>query len=242
MSLGAHLRGLGQRFDSVALRPPADAAGMAGASGTAETADAADAADATATATADAAAPAQRASATRAALQAWCWCGAGPGNVPVWQPGAQPRVAERLRVAALRGAAGQSPAATIARAESFARQLDGSTHLAALPGRAAGLAFRLGVKLHDAMWWRPRQPDDPWDAGWVIDTAPALQHLQNNFQPRRATLMLADGRRFEPLRAGLAGRAQRQAGLRHPVRWLWVGGEAELPALHGLAVAEFTLV
>ena len=251
MSLAAHVRGLRQRFDSVALRPPADAQAAAVDAAANSVAGAAAVATDNASIGANPSAPAQRGSApcaahtantahtahaTHAALQAWCWHGAGPGTAPAWWPGALPRVASRLAVATLRGAAGAPAAATIAWADSFARQLDGSNRLAALPGRAAGLAFRLGVKLHDAMWWRPRQPDDPWDAGWAIDTAPALRHLQNNFQPRRATLILADARRFEPLSAGLAGLAQRQAGLRHPVRWLWTGGEAELPAPAGLAI------
>lgn len=227
MNLGAHLRGLGQRFDGVALRPPADAN---------KTADATDAAAAMAAAT-----PTLAASPNRAALQAWCWRGAGPGNTAIWQPGAQPHVAEPLRVATLRGAADAPPAATAAWADAFARQLDGSTRLAALPGRAAGRAFRLGVKLHDAMWWRARQPADPWDAGWAIDTPAALRHLATHFQPRRATLILADARRFEALNAGLAGLAQRQAALRHPVRWLWVGGEADLPARQGLAMVRHHL-
>jgi len=225
MSLLAHLQSLGQRFDGVALRPPADAAEVTEVDYIAATAT-----------------PAQRASSTHAALQAWCWCGAGPGNTALWQPGTQPRVAARLQVAALLGKAGEPLAATIAWADAFARQLDGSNRLAALPGRAAGLAFRLGVKLHDAAWWRTRQPSDPWDAGWAINSAPALRQLQDNFQPRRATLILADARHFEPLNAGLAAWAQRQAGLRHPVRWLWVGDKASLPAPQGLAMTEITLV
>ena len=231
MSLAAHLQGLGQRFDGAALRPPADADAGPDAVAAAITAH-----------HAEPTVPALDASATRAALHAWCWRGAGPGSAPLWQPGARPRVAEWLRVATLRGAAGSSPTATIAWADHFARQLDGGSRLAALPGRAAGLAFRLGVKLHDAAWWRPRQPDDPWDAGWAIDTTPALQHLACAFQPRRATLILADARRFEPVSAGLAGLVQRQAGLRHPVRWLWVGDETDLPAPAGLTLARFTLV
>ena len=235
MSLAAHLQGLRQRFDGLALRPPADADADADVGGDAGLADIAGAG-------AHAATPAQCASPALAALHVWCWHGAGPGTSPAWRPGALPRVANRLAVAVLRGAPGAPAAATIAWADHVARQLDGSTRLAALPSRAAGLAFRLGVKLHDAMWWRPRQPADPWDAGWAIDTAPALQHLASAFQPRRATLILADARRYAPLSAGLAGLAQRQAGLRHPVRWLWVGGEADLPALPGLAMAEFALV
>jgi hypothetical protein len=110
-----------------------------------------------------------------------------------------------------------------------------------LPGRAAGLAFRLGVKLHDAMWWRPRQPDDPWDAGWVIDTPPALDRLATGFLPRRATLVLADAQAAGRLRPALAAMAQRQAEFRHPVRWLWVGGEAGLPASDDLPMTRFDL-
>lgn len=214
MSAATHWQGLRQRFDGLALRPPAAA-----------------------TAT-DETALAQRDAATRAALLAWCWQGAGPGGAPFWRPGGQPAVAERLRVASLQG---RDVTTTSAWADQVARQLDGSLHLAALPSRAAGLAYRLGVKWHDAMWWRHRQADDPWDAGWALATPAALQQLQTGFQPRRATLVLADTGAAERLQPCLGALRQRQHGFRHPVRWLWVGGQTDLPAPQGLPVTWFVL-
>ena len=235
----SHWQSLQQRFDTLALRPPAVSA--------------------------DDAALARCGVATRAALLAWCGQGAGPGGAPFWQPGALPQVDQRLAVAALRVAGNadtvpmpentdalrglaaadvrRSPRATSPSAwvDHVARQLDGSLHLAALPGRAAKLALRLGVKWHDAMWWRQRQLDAPWDAGWALSTPAALHRLQTAFWPRRATLVLADGQAAALLGPCLAALSQRQAGFRHPVRWLWVGGVVDSTAVTGLATATFQL-
>lgn len=209
-----HWQGLRQRFDGGVLRPPAAPA-----------------------APADHAAPAAGATGTRAALLAWCALGAGPGGAPFWQPAARPRVDRRLAIAALRLPGDDR----LAWADQVARQLDGSLRLEGLTGRAARLAFRLGVKTRDAQWWRRRQADDPWDAGWAIDTPAALHRLQAGFQPRRATLVLADARSFVALQAGLAALCQRQADFRHPVRWLWVGTGADVSAPPGQAITRFEL-
>lgn len=236
-----HWQGLRQRFDAVALRPPAASAGDA--------------------------ALADRDAATRAALLAWCSQGAGPGGTPFWRPGGLPRVTQRLSIGALylapetdtgplpinadnghgHGQApagthgGTAPAALTAWIDHVARQLDGSLHLEALPGRAAGLAYRLGVKWHDALWWRQRQADDPWDAGWALDTPVARQRLQIGFQPRRATLILADTAAAERLQPGLAALWQRQHGFRHAVRWLWVNGHVNPTAPAGMTATHFKL-
>ena len=220
MSLGVHLQGLRARFDLLALRPPAASPSPAG----------------------DTLARQQPA---WAGLQAWCRHGAGPGCSAWAQPGAQPAVAQRLAVAALRG---PDDATTRTWAETLARQLDGSVALAALPGGATGtaaLVLRLRTKGQDALWWRPRQPDDPWDAGWAIDTPRARAHWPSGFMPRRATLVLADRREAAPLHLQLhlylAALAARSDDFRHPVRWLWVGGDDDIAAVHGLAVARFVL-
>lgn len=207
------LAGLRARFDRLALRAPA--------------------------AVGDGAALAQRHAATLAALQAWAWAGAGPGNSRWLRPGAQPAVDLRLALGTLHAA---DHAQAQAVANTWARQLDGSTRLEALPGRAAGLVYRLRVKQQDTMWWRPRQPGDPWDAGWAVNTPPALRHIKAGFMPRRATLILADSSEFEPLRLCLAALVARSDDFRHPVRWLWVGGDAAtIAAAHGLPMARFTL-
>ena len=235
----SHWQSLHQRFDTLALRPPAVSA--------------------------DDAALARCNPATRAALLAWCGQGAGPGGTAFWQPGVLPRVDQRLAIGALRVAgnadalpapanaaalrgpktaaacSGQLAITPSAWAEHVARQLDGSLRMAALPGRVAGLALRLGVKWHDALWWRQRQIDAPWDAGWALSTPAALHRWQTAFWPRRATLVLADGQAAELLGPCLAALGQRQAGFRHPVRWLWVGGMADTTPKTGMATATFQL-
>ena len=122
---------------------------------------------------------------------------------------------------------------TTAWANAFARKIDGSTALEALPGHAlgrlTGLAWRARIKLNDAMWWRPRQPSDPWDAGWASTSPPAERRLQGHFMPRRATLILAAGSDSVGLAMALAALAQRGSELQHPLRWLWVG-EPQAPA------------
>lgn len=210
MSLARHLRSLGARFDAQALRPPVAAAG--------------------------AGMLLQRHGKLHDQLQAWCWQGAGPGKAAWWQPAAQPALGQRLAVAALQG---PDAARLTDWANAFARQLDGSVALAALPGRWAGLQLRLGVKLHDAAWWRARRQDDPWDAGWAAPAAAATEQLQHHFLPRRATLILADAQAVHTLQPGLAALALRSADFSHPVRWLWVGGAADLAAPPGLALARF---
>ena len=122
---------------------------------------------------------------------------------------------------------------TAAWANAFAHMIDGSTALEALPGGAigqfTGLAWRARIKLNDAMWWRPRQPSDPWDAGWASTSPPAERRLQGHFMPRRATLILASGSDSLGLAMALAALAQRGSELQHPLRWLWVGEPAATP-------------
>jgi len=167
--------------------------------------------------------------ATVRGLQAWCLTGAVP------------RVRDRLAVAALRGAAGGEVAALHGWAEAFARHMDGGIRLDALPTRAAGVAWRLQAKLNDARPWRSRQADDPWDAGWASSNPPSLRRLQADWMPRRPTLVLADAADHVALRLALAALWQRHSRFRHPVRWLWVGGGADLPAAPGQSVAHFGL-
>ena len=217
MSLGRHLSGLRARFDQQALRPPAPSSSAADG------------------------AQAQQQPAW-SGLLAWCQQGAGPGNSGCLQPGAKPAVAQRLAVAALHG---PDDTTTRAWADAFARRLDGSVALAALPGGARGpgaLAMRLRVKAHDAMWWRPRRPDDPWDAGWALGTPSGCGHWRSGFMPRRATLILAASREAATLSPHLAALAARSDDLWHPLRWVWVGGPPDVAPGSGLAVARFGLI
>jgi hypothetical protein len=215
MSLALYAQGLRARFDLLALRPPAAAA--------------------------DEATCQARCPAAWSALQAWCRAGAGPGNSPWARPGAPPAVALRLAVAVLQAPDdAQRDASTLAWADALARDLDGSLRLAALSGPGADLRLRLGVKARDAIWWRQRQPDDPWDAGWALDTPEAQRQWRVGFTPRRATLVLADSRAAASLQPALAALAARSGELRHPVRWLWVG-DGDVPPLPGLAVTRIAL-
>jgi len=149
-------------------------------------------------------------------LQAWCFDGAGDGRSPFMQPVAPPHVPLRWAVAVLTGPRGSGRSHL---AEAFSRHLDGDDRLQALRGRAARLRLRLGVKLADACWWRARRADDPWDCGYLVDEALALQALQH-FQPRRATLLVADDLPERALLERVAALAPRSAGFRQPVRLL----------------------
>ena len=149
-------------------------------------------------------------------LLQWCHTSAAPHGPAAWHG----QAANDWSIATLQG---PDAAITTGWANAFARTLDGSTTLETLPGRLPGLALRARVKLHDAMWWRPRQPSDPWDAGWASTSPPAERQLQGHFLPRRATLILAAGVDSPGLAMALAALAQRSDDLRHPMRWLWVG-------------------
>lgn len=156
--------------------------------------------------------------------------------------GAVPCLRHRMTVGALRAASGVDAVALMGWAEAFARQMDGGIRLDALPTRAAGLAWRVRTKLNDARPWRARQADDPWDAGWAQSTPQALRSLQADWMPRRPTLVLADAADHVALRLALTALWQRHARFRHPVRWLWVGGGNDLPAVPGQWVEVFQLL
>jgi len=169
-----------------------------------------------------------------APLQAWCFAGAGDGRSPFGRPWALPRVPQRFTVALLTQGTEAERAQAV---EAFSRHLDGSDQLAAAGGRVAGLWLRLKVKLNDALAWRARQMSDPWDAGYLIGEQTDWQR----FQPRRATLIVADG--------GLSGEALRDAvrelhansaGYRHPVRLLVV--RHSIDALAGSSTSSSSLV
>lgn len=112
-------------------------------------------------------------------------------------------------------------------AEAMACRIDGSQRLAGL-GRAAGLAWRLSLKLREALGWR--RPHDPWDAGWVLTTANGRAQLGQHWWPRRPTLLLAavaDADVLAPVQQALAARLATRAsgdGAGRPlaVRWVWI--------------------
>ena len=156
--------------------------------------------------------------------------------------GAVPRVRQRMLVGTLRGASGAEALALASWADAFARQIDGGMRLDAMSTQVQALAWRLRVKLNDALPWRTRLASDPWDAGWALSAPAALRQLQTVWMPRRPTLVLADAADHEALRLALMALWQRHAQFRHPVRWLWVGAGADLPSVPGQLMARFGLV
>jgi hypothetical protein len=161
------------------------------------------------------------------ALQRWCLAGAGPGTRPFWRPGSAPAIGEHCTVAALTDA---DLATQRALAQALCLERDGSLQLQACCTAFSRLQLRAATKLHDAMWWRARQPANAWDCGYVIDTPAGLQALAR-FVPRRATLVVAEGLSIDVLRTVAAGLQARQAQFAHAVRLLVIGADPMPPGL-----------
>ncbi len=156
-------------------------------------------------------------------LQQWCFDGAGDGRAPLWRPWAMPRVERRFAIAVFLGATGGSRSQL---AETLSREIDGSHQLAQAGSAWARLCLRLRVKWNDCVWWRAREPADPWDSGYLADDPMALDHLRQ-FLPRRATLMVADAMPSAALLERIAVLSARCGAFHHPVRLLIV--DAALP-------------
>ncbi|MDO9073473.1 MAG: hypothetical protein Q7U73_09410 [Rubrivivax sp.] len=167
------------------------------------------------------------------ALHRWCLDGAGPGTRSFWSPASAPTIGLRFAVATLVGA---DIATQRALSQALCLERDGSLQMQACHtwGR---LQVRGATKLHDAMWWRARQPTDAWDCGYVIDTPGGLQALAR-FVPRRATLMVADGLPPQALATVAAGLQARQAQFTHAVRLLAIGART---MTEGLAATTITV-
>lgn len=166
------------------------------------------------------------------ALRAWCLYGLGSGARPLLRPGARPAVPLRLALAAYAGPG--LPEAT-AQAAALALQLDG-TRLLQQCAAVAGVGLRLRVKAQDLMWWRSRQPHDPWDCGFVPAEAAAWQAL-TRFSPRRATLVVMPALPAEVVQRCLHALVPRAARFEHPLRVLVLGSatDARLGAVTTLA-------
>ncbi len=145
------------------------------------------------------------------ALRTWCLAGSSP-------------LQSRLTVAVLEGG-DAGVAHTLAQALCLER--DGSLQMLACRGAAGRIALRLKTKAHDLSPWRERQPGDAWDAGFLPGTAAGLQALAR-FEPRRATLLVAQGLSTPALRATCALLQSRQRDYGHALRLLLV------PAAPGL--------
>lgn len=112
-------------------------------------------------------------------LVAACLLGAGPASRPWWAPWEPARIEWPL---------GVFHVADPGVAHRAAWRLDGSWAMA--DATAAGrLALRARALAADLAWWRARREADAWDAGTAVQ-AEALQ----GFRPRRATLVIVDGR------------------------------------------------
>lgn len=157
---------------------------------------------------------AQRAAWVR--LAAWCHAGTGDGRRPWWRPGARARIDDPLAVTWLTGGTAQQ---RLALAEAFSRELDGSHQLSAAGGRWAGLLLRLRMKWHDVLWWRARQPTDPWDCGY-LGGSPSAREALRFFRPRRATLLVAAGLPGEGVAEARTWLAAHAGGFVQPVRLL----------------------
>jgi hypothetical protein len=155
-------------------------------------------------------------------LLAWCRQGAGDGRSTIPLP---------LGIALLTGVPDPGACALV---EAAALQLDGSHALVAAGGRWRQRLFRLRVKWDECRRWRPRAADAPWDSGYLLDSADALARLAH-FQPRRPTLIVAQGLADATLRQVLQVLGSRQASWRQPLRLLVVAPSppaavADLPA------------
>lgn len=96
----------------------------------------------------------------------------------------------RWAVRTLPGDTGLAGEAGTDLAHALCLVVDGSLQLRACRGAAARLALRLRTKINDVALGRPRQPADPWDAGWLRPGREGLQALAQ-FTPRRPTLLVA---------------------------------------------------
>jgi hypothetical protein len=142
-------------------------------------------------------------------LLAWCRQGAGDGRSAIPLP---------LGIALLTGVPDTGACALV---EDTALQLDGSHALLAAGGRWRQRLFRLRVKWDECRRWRPRAADAPWDSGYLLDSADTLARLAH-FQPRRPTLIVAQGLADATLRQVLQVLDARRAAWRQPVRLLVV--------------------
>lgn len=125
-------------------------------------------------------------------------------------------------------------------AQAWALALDGSDRLDACVGRVNKLLLKLQTKWDDACWWRERQASDPWDAGQLIDGEAALHRLQQEFRPRRATLLMAGAMDASRLAACISALHGRSARFRHPVRLLCLAA-APLPADVALTITRLPM-
>jgi hypothetical protein len=183
--------GLVARFDSVLLRPPAslDLAALTASSN-----------------------PCRQ-------LRDWCFDGAGAGAAPLLLPNAIAAMGQPLSIAAWEMAPPPEQASQQTQLNAFMGQLDGTALLLACSGPWAGRWLRLRIKLREAIWWRARHANDPWDCGFLNTDAAALAQLRR-FSPRRATLIVAQDLPASTLREVVVTFQEQQNRFGQPVRLL----------------------
>lgn len=147
-------------------------------------------------------------------LLAWCREGSNLGS-----RGTAP---EPLAAARLTGVPSGAPCPLV---EDLALRLDGTFELLAAGGPWRQRLFRLRVKWHECRPWGTRPADAPWDSGYLIGGADWPDRLAR-FQPRRPTLIVAQGLDEAPLNAALRGLATRRAALAQPVRLLAIDAQS----------------
>ena len=152
----------------------------------------------------------------RAHWRAWCLEGASDAGLPVFQPCGRRRPAKPWALAA-------GPVELMPDLCRLALDLDGSRLLQACRGAADRFGLRARVKWRDACWWRARRIDDIWDAGWLIDGDDLAQRARQ-FQPRRATLILALDIEPAQLHGAINELVARSGGFDYAVRLIRLDG------------------
>ena len=152
------------------------------------------------------------------AIVQWCQHGAGNGSSPFLFPWVLPKAEQRFAVAVLTGPKGAGKSRL---AVALSRHLDGNDSLSQLTSGLARWRLKLRVKIADCAWWRMRKSDHPWDCGYLIENAAAIDHL-HRFLPRRPTLLIADELTAGSLAKCVGALHARQHEFRHPVRVLIV--------------------
>jgi hypothetical protein len=186
--------GLVARFDSVLFRPPAnlDLATLAATNNTSQQ------------------------------LRDWCFDGAGSGAAPLLRPNAIPPMAQPLSIAVWEASSSAEQTTQQTQLNAFMGQLDGTGLLLACKGPWARCWLRLRIKLREALWWRARQANDPWDCGFLNIHEGVVAQLRA-FSPRRATLIVVQDVQHPLLHASLTVLRERNAMFHYPVRVLVMG-------------------
>jgi hypothetical protein len=160
-------------------------------------------------------------------LADWCHDGLGSGRAPFLQPWAARQVAEPFTLALIANdRPGLDPKSCAALLQAFCRDIDGTERLLAMSTPWHGMAWRVGIKLQESLWWLRRSRRLPWDAGYLLDDADAMVRWPH-FRPRRPTLIVSQGLDELRLRHAVQVLRARSPAYAQPVRML-VAAPAQL--------------